>query len=239
MKTVEVNIQGNSLLAYVTFYDEGILSKLNELDEGEYDFIDFSSAHEKKSIFLGRGFCEDGDINLNVSVDGTEVFDSGLYFIDYEDASIDEIKQLFQDDYGEDEDYEKCLIAKQSDCLEANEHFFADAGKYKYCSLETVQWYKSPDTIHIEVDDNFKLSDLSLVLLDVDSGDNGSIAQKLYSVTRLEKQAFGIKYKGEFFEFYGGNDEGGTNDVYWFERNGDKWTDTEAIHERIDELDTW
>jgi hypothetical protein len=43
MKTVEVNIEGNSLLAYVTFYDEDILSKLNGIDEGEYDFIDFSS----------------------------------------------------------------------------------------------------------------------------------------------------------------------------------------------------
>ena len=68
MKTVEVNIEGNSLLAYVTFYNEDILSKLNEMDEGEYDFIEFSSANQKESIFLGRGFCEDGDINLNVSV---------------------------------------------------------------------------------------------------------------------------------------------------------------------------
>ena len=77
------------------------------------------------------------------------------------------------------------------------------------------------------------------MLLYVYSGDNGSIAQKLYSATRLERQVFGVKYKGEFFEFHGGNDEGGTNDVSWFERNGDKWTDSEAIHERIAEIDTW
>ena len=80
---------------------------------------------------------------------------------------------------------------------------------------------------------------MSLVLLYVYSGDNGSIAQKLYSATRLEKQVFGVKYKGVFFEFYGGEDEGGTNDVYWFERDDKTWTDSEAIQERIDEIDTW
>ena len=89
--------------------------------------------------------------------------------------------------------------------------FLADADKYKYCSLETVQCYKSPYTIQIEAEDDFKLSDLSLVLLDVDSGNANSITQKLYSATRLEKQAFGIKYKGEFFEFDGGEDQGGSN----------------------------
>ncbi|MDB4244250.1 hypothetical protein N9822_00365 [bacterium] len=56
------------------------------------------------------------------------------------------------------------------------------------------------------------------MLLDVDSGNSDSITQQLYSYTSLEKQVFGIKYKGEFFEFYGGEDQGGTNDVYWFER---------------------
>ena len=239
MKTVEVNIEGNSLLAYVTFYNEDILSKLNEMDEGEYDFIEFSSANQKESIFLGRGFCEDGDINLNVSVDGTELFNGDVYHIDDEESPSQEIKKIFQDEYGEDEDYEEYLVAKKSDCLEANEHFFADAGNYKYCSLETVQCYKSPYTIQVKVDDDFKLSDLSLVLLYVYSGDNGSIAQKLYSATRLERQVFGVKYKGEFFEFHGGNDEGDSNEIRWFERDGDKWTDSEAIDERIDDLEAW
>ena len=113
MKTVEVNIEGNSLLAYVTFYNEDILSKLNEMDEGEYDFIEFSSANQKESIFLGRGFCEDGDINLNVSVDGTELFNCDVYHINDEESPSQEIKKIFQDEYGEDEDYEEYLVAKK------------------------------------------------------------------------------------------------------------------------------
>ena len=239
MKNVQINITGNSLLAYVTFYNDDILTKLNEMDEGEYDFIDFSGSHEKKSVFLGRGFCEDGSLWLDVSVDDEELFHGGVYLIDYENAPIEQIKEQFQADYGDDEKYEECLVARQSDCLYADNHFFADASEYKYCSLETVECYKSPNSISIEVDDNFKLSDLRLVLLDVDSGDTGSITQKLYAYTRLEKQAFGIKYKGKFFEFFGGEDEGGSNEICWFERNGETWTDSEAIQERIDEIDTW
>ena len=241
MKTVEVHIKGNSLLAYVTFYDEDILSKLNEIDEGEYDFIDFCSEHEKGGAFLGRGFCEDGNLNLKVSVDSTEVFDDGLYFID-DGRGTDSLAQLqerFQDVYGDDENYEKCLVARSSESLEADSHFFADADKYKYCSLETVQCYKSPYTIKIEAEDDFKLSDLSLVVVDVDSGDTGSITDKLYACTGLEKQVLGIKYRGEFFEFHGGEDEGGSNQIHWYERNGDKWTGSEAIEERIDELEAW
>lgn len=239
MKHLEVSIKGNSRLAYVTFYNDDILMKLNEMDEGEFDFIDFSSENGKKSVFLGRGFCEDGSLSLCVSVDGVELFHGGLYLIDYEDASVEEIKEQFQADYGDDEEYEKCLVARQSDCLDADNHFFADASKYKYCSLETVECYKSPDTINIEVDDDFKLSDLNLVLLDVDSGDSGSITQKLYLATGLEKQAFGIKYRDKFFEFYGGNDHGGSNEIYWFERNGAMWTESETISERIEELADW
>ena len=37
MKTVEVNIRGNSLLAYVTLYDEDILEKLNDIEQ--FDFV--------------------------------------------------------------------------------------------------------------------------------------------------------------------------------------------------------
>ena len=239
MKHLEVSIKGNSRLAYVTFYNDDILMKLNEMDEGEFDFIDFSSENGKKSVFLGRGFCEDGSLSLCVSVDGVELFHGGLYLIDYEDASVEEIKEQFQADYGDDEEYEKCLVARQSDCLDADNHFFADASKYKYCSLETVECYKSSDTINIEVDDDFKLSDLNLVLLDVDSGDSGSITQKLYLATGLEKQAFGIKYRDKFFEFYGGNDHGGSNEIYWFERKGAMWTESETISERIEELADW
>ena len=47
MKTVEVNITGNSLLAYVTLFDEDMHGQLNEMEEGGFDYHDFRSEHEK------------------------------------------------------------------------------------------------------------------------------------------------------------------------------------------------
>jgi hypothetical protein len=241
MKKVQINVEGNSLLAYVTFYSEDILSKLQSIEDGEYDFLDFSDEHGLKSIFLGRGFCEDGEINFTASIDGTSIFDGEVNWIDYGNdfANDAEIRKTFKEDFGDDVDYDDCLIAKASDALEAGKHFFADASTYKYCSLETVECYTSSDSLEIEVDDNFKLSDLSMVKLDLDSGYEGSITQKLYHATDLEGQYFGVKYKGEFYEFHGGNDEGGSNNISWFERNNDEWIDSEAISERIDELTEW
>jgi hypothetical protein len=87
--------------------------------------------HEKGGAFLGRGFCEDGNLNLNVSVDGTEVFDGGLY-------SLLMMKRL--PSRGNSSNYSKmimakmkimrnCLIAKSSEWLEADEPFFCRRGQ--------------------------------------------------------------------------------------------------------------
>ena len=236
MKTVEINISGDSLLAYVTFYDEDILEKLNDIEQ--YDFINFSTEHTKKSVFLGRGFCETGNLISEVSVDGVKIF-SGDYFWDedcYGETYEEKIATIKEED---NVDYENCLIAPAEGSLEISDHFLTDVDKFKYCSLETVRCYKSADTIIIEAQDDFKITDLDLILIDTDSGGRGSLGHSLYSFTNLEKQVLGVKYKGEFFEFYGGEDEGGSNEIYWFERNGDKWTDSEAIQERIDELEAW
>ena len=69
MKTVEVNITGNSLLAYVTLFDEDMHGQLNEMEEGGFDYHDFMSEHEKKCVRPGWGFCQDGDVNITVTLD--------------------------------------------------------------------------------------------------------------------------------------------------------------------------
>lgn len=240
MKTVEVNIRGNSLLAYVTLYDEGILEKLNDIEQ--YDFVNFRNEHEKKSVFLGRGFCETGSLTSEVSVDGVKIF-SGDYFWDEDDQGETYEEKIANIKEENNVDYESCLVAPAKNSLDCANHFLRDVGKFKYCSLETVQCYKSVDMIKIEVEDDFKISDLDLILIDTEGGGRGSLpgsvslADNLYSYTNLEKQVLGVKYNGQFFEFFGGDDEGGSNQIYWFERNGDTWAETEAINERIDELD--
>ena len=237
MKTVEVNIEGNSLLAYVTFYNEDILSKLHEMDEGEYDFIEFSSENEKKSVFLGRGFCEDGDVEVSVKVDGEKVYDGDIFRFEYYGDSEQQLKKQFKDDY--DEEFDETLSANMKDVIFAREHYFQNANQFDYCSLECVECYAASDKLKILVEDDFKLSDLNFILLSIPDFGQPNITHNLAKATRLEHQIFGVEYKGKCSEFLGENNEGGSNEIYWFERKGDEWSDAEAIHERIDDLEAW
>lgn len=237
MKTVLIDIEGNSVLAYVKFYNEDILNKLNVIEIGDFDFIDFSSKNEKQSIFLGRGFCESGDIKIMISINGENLFEGEATSFDCgNNVKDEEIRSSFIEEFGSDPNYDECLISKASDVLDADKHFFSDANNYKYCSLETVECYSSLDRLEIEVDDDFKLSDLSLVQLDIDTGSIGSITQNLYNSTGLEFQYFGVKYKGNFYEFNGGNDQGGSNNLIWFECENYYWRDADAVSDRIEEL---
>lgn len=235
MKTIEVNITGNSLLAYVTLFDEDILGQLNEMEEGDFDYHNFTSKHEKKCVRPGRGFCQDGDVNLIVTLDGKTLYTGcGEHFPD-KGNSYEELLQSFNDEYV-DEDYEECFTAKASDEIWAEDHFLNNVNDFKYCSLEKVHCYTSSDKVTIPVDDNFKLSDLGIVLMGI-YAEEPSLWNHLYQATQLEWQTFGVKYKDKSYEFEGGNDEGGSNEIVWFERNNNEWTDAEAIQERIYELE--
>ena len=51
---LEVNLTGNSLLAYIQLFDEDILGQLNKMEEGDFDFHNFTSEHAKKCANPGR-----------------------------------------------------------------------------------------------------------------------------------------------------------------------------------------
>jgi len=236
MKTVEVKITGNSLLAYVSFYDAEILDRLTEMEEGEYDFLDFSAEHKKFEVFLGRGFGDEGDLNFSVLVNGEEILETEIIYADYGDEPIEEIKALFLDE--QDMEYDESLSAKSSGIHGGDKHFFSQVNRYTYCSLETVQCDEATDSITIEVDDDFKLSDLDVQVVMVDSGGDGSISQLIYGETGLEGQVIGVQYKGNFYEFTGGNDEGGLNEIFWYKKDETGWGAADDLKDRIEELES-
>jgi hypothetical protein len=116
--------------------------------------------------------------------------------------------------------------------------FFLNANKYKYCSLEKVECVESISVINIEVEHDFKLTDLSIVFTYMDDGDEDSITQNLYQETGFENQVFGIKYKGVFYRF-GGGEVGGGNEFFWYENNDNSWAPSSEISSRIEELCGW
>lgn len=237
MKTVEVNIRGDSNLAYVSFYNKEILRKLQDMEEGEYDFIDFSNEHEKKTVFLGRGYCEDGDLTVSVKIDGEHVYDGNIFRFEYFGDSEQELKERFKEDC--DEEFDETLSANMKDVIFAHEHYFQNANQFDYCSLECVECYVASDKLTILVEKDFKLSDLNFILLSIPDFGQPNITHNLAKATRLEHQIFGVEYKGKCYEFLGENNEGGSNEIHWFERNGETWTESEVIQERIGELEAW
>ena len=147
-------------------------------------------------------------------------------------TEYDKIASEFEEE--NEELYEECLIAHRKDNVSADEHYFNDAENYKYCSLESVECYESSSAVYFEVEDDFKLSDLRFVLLEIEDA-TSSLACQICRYTRLESQIFGVKYKDEFHEFFGGFDEGGFNDISWLERTQGGWNDADALIQIIED----
>ena len=231
MKSIKIDLNGKSLLVYVTFFDEEIFNKISEMEKGEFDFGDLCSGFEKKRVHLGRGFdpnWADSTVTLDdqVILNKKPVREFNCDYTEYEIAT--ELKEDYE------ELYEESLIARGKDIISADEHFFSDAENYKYCSLESVECHESSSAVYFEVEDDFKLPDLRFVLLEIEDA-TSSLACGICTHTRLENQIFGVKYKDEFHEFFGGFDEGGFNDISWLERTQGGWNDADALIQIIED----
>lgn len=235
MKTVEIEINGDSLLAYVSFYDKSILKKLQKIDEGDFDFVDFCSQNQKESKFIGRGFDVDS-AEFSLKIDGIEIYSGKALCNECYDDDHSVIGEEFEKQHGRQ--FDSSLSFSDKKIIESDLYFFNNVNKFSYCSIETVECYNSRDLLTIHVDDSFKMSDIEVVVVSIDSGDDGSIAQHVYSQTDLENQIVGVNYKNKFFEFKGGNDEGGANELHWFENDGEgNWDESEDLSEIIESLE--
>jgi hypothetical protein len=239
MKNIQITIKGKSQFAYIAFYDAEILGKLNEIEDGEFDLLDFIQEHskydEKCESVLGHGFCMEYDPIIKVCNGGTELYNGKIYQTEY-DGDISKMKTVFKQDYGVE--YDDVISNGDEEMLGVDSCFFSNANKYKYCSLEKVECIESISSIDIEVEDDFRLTDLKIIFTCMDDGAEDSITQNLYQETGFENQVFGIKYKGVFYRF-GGQEVGGGNEFFWYENNNNSWAPSSEISSRIEELCDW
>ena len=89
---------------------------------------------------------------------------------------------------------------------------------------EPVNTLKANDTIEIEVEDDFAISALRIVMMQGDTGSDSSITQHIFRTSFLDAQVFGCVYKDIFYQFEGGFFEGFESEYHWFEKNGRKWS---------------
>jgi hypothetical protein len=235
MKNIQITIEGKSQFAYVAFYDAEILGKLNEIEDGEFDLLDFIQEHSKDDEIIGHGFDLDYHPIIKVCDGGIELYNGKIHLTEY-DGDISKMRTVFKEDYGVE--YDDVISNGDEKILGADSYFFSNANKYKYCSLEKVECIESISSIDIEVEDDFRLTDLKIIFMAVDDGAEDSITFKVYRETGLDIQVFGIKYKGVFYRF-GGQEVGGGNEFFWYENNNNSWAPSSEISSRIEELCDW
>lgn len=247
MKTLEFQFTGGGTpVVFVCFYNEDFKDKLNAEDANFFDQLDFLSANEAKSIWLGRGMCRESDPTLQIFQDGNPVElpeDANEVFL-YEGANppTSEDKEYFMN--MNDQEYGTVLIGSYDSMIDSHRdnRVFGDIDKYFYASVEKVETYSASASVTIEVEDDWKWTDFDVVYVDMDSGGSWgeSFTQEMYAYTNLEQELFGIKYKGKLYEVQS-EYEGGTSEWTYYEKDKDgNWNISDDVTELMEEKgDDW
>lgn len=244
MKTLEFQFTGGGTpVVFVCFYNEDFKDKLKAEDANFFDQLDFLSANEAKSIWLGRGMCREGWHTVEISQDGERVdVNDHVYIYEGANPPTDDDKETFRDD--NDVEYGTVLTASYSAMIDSHRdnRIFGDIDKYFYASVEKVETYSASASVTIEVEDDWKWTDFDVVYVDMDSGGSWgeSFTQEMYADTNLEQELFGINYKGKLYEVQS-EYEGGTSEWTYYEKDQDgNWNISDDVTELMEEKeDDW
>lgn len=244
MKKLEFKFTGGETpVVFVSFYNKDFKDKLEAEDADSFDQLDFLNANEAKSVWLGRGMCREGDPTFEVFQDGERLDVSDqVYLYEGEIPPTDEDKEFFRD--MNEEEYGTVLTGTYDGMIDSHrdDRIFGDIDKYYYASVEKVETYSASASVTIEVEDDWKWTDLNVVYVDMDSGGawGESFTQEIYASTNLEQELFGITYKGKLYEVES-EYEGGTNEWSYYEKDEDgNWGISDDITELMEEKgDDW
>jgi len=247
MKKLEFKFKGGETpVVFVSFYNKDFKEKLEAEDPDYFDQLDFLEANEAKSVWLGRGMCNEGDPEFSLLEDGNpvELPDHAEYVFLYEGKNPPEEgdEEFFYE--MNEQKYGTVLTGTYEAMLDVHkdERYFGDIDKYHYASLEKVETYNASATVTIEVEDDWKWTDFNVIYANVDSGGvwGQSFTQEIYAETGLEEELFSIEYKGKIYEV-ASEYEGGSNEWIYYEKDEDgNWTSSDDITKLMEEKgDEW
>ena len=240
MKTLKFEFTGDSKLVYLYLFKVDVVEKLKELEEGEYDFIDFWMEHASKDIIIGNGLDIDGNLDAYVYLDDELLYSDGIHSMDTHVTDLDELEAEFQEEVCDpDLNYLNALttnIADPREKIDGDGYFLKDESDYLYAAIETVECDGATGTARIEVADDFYLSDIRPVFVDIDSGDPDSLMREIYRHTGLERQLIELLYGGKSHEIDSGDNEGGWSELSFYRRNDDGWEYCSEVHDLINQL---
>ena len=222
MKKLSIKINGSSKIAFVRFFKKDVSTQLDRINDDDFDLVDFIDENCDKSVFFGRGFSTDEKYNIQVNLENCVIYDGEVFSYEGFDLPLEDIKRDFEEFNGVK--FENVLTSNVDFDYSADMYMFKDANNFKICCLEIIDAASAKDSLELEVDEDFVISDLRIVLLAGDTGKNESITQEIFVTTYLDTQIFGISYNDVFYEFKGGNFEGFSSEYFWFKREGHSWS---------------
>ena len=241
MKKLEFQFTGGETpVVFVSFYKEDFKINLLKVDPDSFDQLDFLSESEAKSIWLGRGMCQEGGPKVKVFEDGVEVDtleDDELYQFE-DDPNNEEFKKMFREHFA-DFDPAKLLGGHYESSVDIHndQRFFGDINRYKFATIETVETYSATASVIIEVEDDYKWTDFEVIFADIDTGGawGDSFTQEVYRETNLENELLGLKYKGAFYPV-DSDYEGGSSEWLYYECTNGNWAISTEVTEKMEEL---
>ena len=223
MKKLEFKFTGGDTpVVLVSFYNKYFKEKLEATDADNFDQLDFLTENEAKSVWLGRGMCNEGNPTVAIFEDGNPVkLPENADEVFIYDGEI-------PPEEGEEEDFFEMSDQKYGTVLTGtanamvnphkDDRYFGDIDKYHFASVEKVETHNASGTVTIEVEDDWKWTDFNVIYVDVDSGEG--FTQEIYALTDLEQELFGIDYKGKIYEV-DSDYEGGFNEWTYYEKDKD------------------
>ena len=111
------------------------------------------------------------------------------------------IRKAFRDMHGHE--FDEVLTFNDNDRRSPDENK-QDFSMFKFCIIQNVNLdgYNSKCTIELDVDRNFKLSDMPILISDFDSciGQsrcNENLISRIYRFTEVQEEVIGLVYKGK------------------------------------------
>ena len=197
-KKISVEFLGNSKITEVYFFNKDIDVVLKDF-KGE-SFSAFLAVTADHTEYFGRGFSHDyGDLSVKV-LSGDDILYNDSVYLDesYESATPDEIRAEFLEN--NDMEYDSVLSYNDFKCV-SSDRYMPDLSKYKKCIVRQVDLdgYNGLSTLNLTVADDFKLSDLKVIV--ANGADHTTAPRTADLITNIfgedfQAEVIGIEYNG-------------------------------------------
>ena len=197
-KKISVEFLGNSKITEGYFFNKDIDGVLKDF-KGE-SFSAFLAVTADHTEYFGRGFSHDyGDLSVKV-LSGDDILYNDSVYLDesYESATPDEIRAEFLEN--NDMEYDSVLSYNDFKCV-SPDRYMPDLSKYKKCIVRQVDLdgYNGLSTLNLTVADDFKLSDLKVIV--ANGADHTTAPRTADLITNIfgedfQAEVIGIEYNG-------------------------------------------